>query len=129
MPSIIVFFCDISIQNYEPHSYLSSIKITTLHVNRWQSKGTFHNRNIGQSKVTACNRSWTIGPFSKKIVKIYVSQVVHWTIVQIDNTKLRLTGGQWSHCANGQCKITSHSWFIGQISKWKAQIYVSQVVH
>ena len=58
--------------------------------------GPLEHRPNGRSKFTS-NR-WSIGSLSKWTVQNYVSQVIHWTIVQMDSPKLRLTGGPLDHC-------------------------------
>ena len=68
----------------------------------------------GWSKSTS--HRWSIEPSSKWTIQNYISQVVHWTIVQMDNTKLCLTGGPLDHRPNGRSTFRSHRWSIGPLS-------------
>ena len=70
-----------------------------------RSKITFHNRNFGRSKITS--HRWSIGPPSKWTIQIYVSEVVHWTIVQMDGPKLRLSGGPLDHRPFGRLSFVN----------------------
>ena len=80
-------------------------KITFHNRSFGRSKNTFHNRSFGRSKITS--HRWSIGPSSKWTIQIYVSQVVHWTIVQMDGPKLRLSGGPLDHRPFGRLSFVN----------------------
>ena len=64
----------------------------------------FHDLLLDSPKLRSTTIFWT--------VQYYDTHVVHWTIVQMDDLKLRLTGGPLDHRPNGRSQFTYHMWSI-----------------
>ena len=81
--------------------------ITIVDRNFGSSKITVLDRNFGPSKFTVVDQNFTPLFFIIIFIQIYVPQVVHWTIVQMDGPKLRISGGPLDHCPFGRLSFVN----------------------